>query len=156
MSGLFKNAAWSFTPALLQPLFDSRRNRTTLTQQGPRVRLRWCSRTRGANGLSRGRRCAGRRATLGDQLAALLALADAEVRRLELAVLLFRGGVASPQDRLEVKRSALAAQQAVVQLRLARLQNAVLALPGRWRRRATAELKVPRRGWAGARKGGQA
>ena len=55
-----------------------------------------------------------------------LALADAEVRRLELAVLLFHGGVASPHDRLEVEHSATSAQQAVVQLRLARLQNAVL------------------------------
>jgi outer membrane protein, multidrug efflux system len=66
------------------------------------------------------------RATLGEQLAAQQAQAEAEGRRLELAELLFRGGVASQLDRLDAERSALAARQAVVQVRAAQLQNAVL------------------------------
>ena len=40
--------------------------------------------------------------------------------------MLFKGGAASALDRLDAERSALAAQQAVVQLHLAQLQNQVL------------------------------
>jgi outer membrane protein, multidrug efflux system len=65
------------------------------------------------------------RATLGEQLAAQQAQAAAEARRLVLAERLLAGGAASALDRLDAERSALAAQQAVVQLQLARAQNAV-------------------------------
>ncbi len=51
--------------------------------------------------------------------------------------MLYRGGVATQLDRLDAERSSLLARQAVVQLRLAQLPNAVLlyacwaAAPGR-------------------------
>lgn len=127
LSGLFDNAAWSFTPQLLQPLFDAGRNRSNLDAARAARALAVAQYEKAIQSAFRevADALAGR-ATLTDQLAAQQALADAETRRLALAELLFRGGVASSLDRLDAERSALAAQQAVVQLRLARLQNAVL------------------------------
>ena len=66
------------------------------------------------------------RATLGEQLAAQQAQAAAEARRLELADVLLRGGAASLIDRQDVERSALLTRLAVVQVQLAKAQNAVL------------------------------
>ena len=66
------------------------------------------------------------RATLGAQLQAQREQADAETRRLALVERLLSAGAASLLDRLDAERSALAARQAVVQLELARRQNALL------------------------------
>lgn len=127
LSGLFEHGAWSFTPQLLQPLFDAGRNRSGLDAAN-------AARDAAVAQYERAIQIAFRetadvlagRATLSEQLAAQQALADAETRRLALAELLYQGGVASSLDRLDAERSALAAQQAVVQLQLAQLQNQVL------------------------------
>jgi NodT family efflux transporter outer membrane factor (OMF) lipoprotein len=127
LQGLFDNTAWSFTGQLLQPLFDAGRNQANfaVAQVARELAVAQYERTIQQAFREVADALAGR-ATLGDQLAAQLAQAEAESSRLELADLLFKGGVASSLDRLDAERSALAAQQAVVQLQLAQLQNVVL------------------------------
>jgi len=126
LSGLFDNTAWTFTGQLLQPLFDSGRNDANLaaTRVGRDIAVAQYEKTVQTAFREVADALAGR-ATLGEQLAAQQAQADAEARRLELAELLYRGGVNSLLDRLDAERNTLAARQAVVQLQLARLQNAV-------------------------------
>jgi multidrug efflux system outer membrane protein len=51
--------------------------------------------------------------------------AEAEAARLQLAELRYNNGVSSYLDLLDAQRSLFAAQQAVVQVRLAVLQNQV-------------------------------
>lgn len=129
LSGLFDNTAWSFTGQLLQPLFDAGRNRANLAaaEAGRDIAVAQYERAiqqafrEVADALAGG-------ATLADQLAAQQAQAQAETRRAELARLLFEGGAASALERLDAERAALAAQQALVQVQLAQLQNQVLLL----------------------------
>jgi NodT family efflux transporter outer membrane factor (OMF) lipoprotein len=126
LSGLFDNTAWTFAPQLLQPLFDAGRNRDNLaaTRAAHDIAVAQYEKAIQVAFREVADALAGR-ATLGEQLAAQHAQADAEARRLELAELLYRGGVATQLDRLDAERATLAARQAVVQLQLARLQNAV-------------------------------
>jgi NodT family efflux transporter outer membrane factor (OMF) lipoprotein len=127
LSNLFDNTAWTFAPQLLQPLFDAGRNEANLAsaKAGRDIAVAQYEKTIQTAFREVADALAGR-ATLGDQLAAQQAQADAETRRLALAELLFKGGAASALDRLDAERSALAARQAVVQLQLAKAQNAVL------------------------------
>ena len=83
------------------------------------------------------------RATLGEQLRAQQAQADAEAARFKLSDLRYRNGVASYLDLLDAQRSLFAAQQAAVQARLAQLQNQVAlyrALGGGWTGRRSTRL----------------
>lgn len=127
LSNLFDNTAWSFTGQLLQPLFDAGRNENSLASAKAALDIAVAQYEKTVQTAFRevADALAGR-ATLGEQLAAQQAQADAEGRRLQLAELLYGGGVASQLDRLDAERSALAARQAVVQVRAAQLQNAVL------------------------------
>ena len=126
LSGLFDNTAYTFTGQLLAPLFDAGRNQANLSASRTAREIAVAQYEKAVQTAFRevADALAGR-ATLGEQWAAQQAQADAEARRLELAELLYRGGVASQLDRLDAERSTLAALQAVVQLQLARLQNAV-------------------------------
>ncbi|MDP2006612.1 MAG: efflux transporter outer membrane subunit [Rubrivivax sp.] len=126
LSGLFDNTAWTFAGQLLQPIFDSGRNQANLdaAKAGRDIAVAQYEKVVQTAFREVADALAGR-ATLAEQLAAQQAQADAEARRLELAELLYRGGVASQLDRLDAERSTLAARQAVVQLQLAQLQNAV-------------------------------
>ena len=75
------------------------------------------------------------RANLGEQLRAQQAQANAEAVRTRLADLRYRNGAASLLDVLDAQRSLFAAQQAVVQVQVARAQNGVAlykALGGGW------------------------
>jgi NodT family efflux transporter outer membrane factor (OMF) lipoprotein len=127
LSGLFENTAWSFGGQLLQPLFDAGRNQANLeaAQAARAIAVAQYEKSIQVAFREVADALAGR-ATLGEQLAAQQAQAAAEARRASLADLLLRGGAASQLDRLDAERSLLAARQAVVQLQLARLQNAVL------------------------------
>jgi outer membrane protein TolC len=64
-------------------------------------------------------------ATYSEQLRAQTAQADAEMARFKLSDLRYRNGVSSYLDLLDAQRSLFLAQQAVVQTRLAQLQNQV-------------------------------
>ena len=127
LSGLFENTAWTFTGQLLQPLFDAGRNQATLdaTRAAHAIAVAQYEKAIQVAFREVADVLAGR-ATLDDQLAALQAQVQAEARRVELADLLLRGGVASQIDRLDAERSLLIARQAVVLLQQARLQNSVL------------------------------
>ena len=75
------------------------------------------------------------RSALVDQLQAQRAAAAAESARLKLSDLRYTNGVASYLDLLDAQRSLFAAQQALVQTRLAQLQSQVnlyKALGGGW------------------------
>ncbi len=126
LSNLFQNTVWTFTGQLLQPIFDAGRNQANLDAANVGRDIAVAQYEKAVQSAFRevADALAGR-ATLGEQLAAQQAQAEAEGRRAELAERLFQGGAASALDRLDAERSALAARQAVVQVQLARLQNAV-------------------------------
>ena len=75
------------------------------------------------------------RATLDEQVRAQRAQADAEAARYKLADLRYRNGAASYLDVLDAQRALFTAQQAVVQVQAARVQNLVTlykVLGGGW------------------------
>jgi outer membrane protein TolC len=75
------------------------------------------------------------RATYGEQVRAQSQVVEAESVRYRLARLRYDNGVASYLDLLDAQRSLFSAQQALVQARLARLQNQVQlyrSLGGGW------------------------
>ncbi|MBT9485902.1 MAG: efflux transporter outer membrane subunit [Rubrivivax sp.] len=127
LSGLFDNFAWSFAPQLLQPLFDAGRNQANLAsaQAGRDIAVAQYEKAI-QSAFREVADVLAARATLGAQLQAQRAQADAESRRLAVVERLLAGGAASLLDRLDAERSALAARQAVVQLELAERQNALL------------------------------
>ncbi len=127
LSGLFDDLAWTFASQLIQPLFDAGRNESALAaaKAGRAIAVAQYEKAIQVAFREVADALAGR-ATLGEQLAAQRAQAAAEESRAALAEQLVRGGVASQLDLLDAERSRLAARQAVVQLELARLQNAVL------------------------------
>jgi multidrug efflux system outer membrane protein len=65
------------------------------------------------------------RDTLAQQLQAQQAQLDAETGRLRLTDLRYQNGAASQLDWLDAQRSLFTSQQAMVQVRLAYLQNQV-------------------------------
>jgi multidrug efflux system outer membrane protein len=76
------------------------------------------------------------RATLGEQLRAQQAQANAEAVRFKLADLRYRNGAASYLDVLDAQRSLFAAQLALVQAQAQQVQNQVglyKALGGGWK-----------------------
>ena len=75
--------------------------------------------------LPRGRRCAGARGTLDEQLAAQHALVTASAAAYRLADMRFRGGVDSYLTALDAQRTLYSAQQQLQTVRLLRLQNLV-------------------------------
>ncbi len=127
LSSLFDKTAWTFAPQLLQPLFDAGRNEANLAAARAAREIAVAQYEKAIQVAFRevADALAGR-ATLGEQLAAQQAQATAEARRLELADVLLRGGAASLIDRQEVERAALLTRLAVVQVQLAKAQNAVL------------------------------
>ncbi|HSV80883.1 MAG TPA: efflux transporter outer membrane subunit [Ramlibacter sp.] len=144
LSGLFKGGSWGFTaaPALLQPIFDAGRNRANLAsaQAGRDIAVAQYERAIQAAFREVADALAGR-ATLGEQVDAQARVAEAEAARFRLARLRYEGGVASYLDLLDAQRSLFTAQQALVQARLARLQNQVQlyrSLGGGWSEPAAA------------------
>ena len=128
LSGLFKDGSWGFTlaPQALLPIFDMGRNQANLdaakaardiamTQYEKAIQVAF---REVADALAG-------RATLGEQLAAQEAQAQAETDRFRLAELRYRNGVASYLDVLDAQRSLFATQQALAQTRLAQQQNQV-------------------------------
>jgi multidrug efflux system outer membrane protein len=138
LSGLFKSgsAAWSFMPQLLLPIFDSGRNQADLdaAELGREIALAQYEKAIQAAFREVADALAGR-ATLGEQLRAQQAQANAEALRFRLADLRYRNGVSSYLDVLDAQRALFAAQQALVQVQAAQVQNQVSlykALGGGW------------------------
>ncbi|MBA2674590.1 efflux transporter outer membrane subunit [Ramlibacter sp.] len=138
LSGLFTGGAWGFTvaPAIVQTLFDAGRNRAGLASAQAARDIAVAQYERAIQSAFRevSDALAGRD-FLGEQQQAQATVVEAETVRLRLARLRYEGGVASYLDDLDAQRSLFAAQQALVQTRLLRLQNQVQlyrALGGGW------------------------
>jgi NodT family efflux transporter outer membrane factor (OMF) lipoprotein len=126
LSGLFDQTGWTFVPQLLQPIFDAGRNEATLaaTQAARDIALAQYERAIQAAFRDVADALAGR-ATLGAQLEAQQAQADAESRRAAQVERLFQAGAASAFERQDADRNQLLARLAVVQTKLAERQNAL-------------------------------
>jgi multidrug efflux system outer membrane protein len=136
LNGLFDHSAWSFIPQVTLPLFDAGRTRNNLRVSEAQRDLAVVQYEKAVQVAFRdvADALAGR-ATLADQLSAQQAETDAEAARYKLSDLLFTNGVASSLDQLDAQRSLFASQQALVQVKLALLQNRIAvyrALGGGW------------------------
>jgi multidrug efflux system outer membrane protein len=141
LSGLFDHAAWSFIPQVSLPIFDAGRTRNNLRVSEAQRDLAVAQYEKAVQVAFRdvADALAGR-ATLADQLSAQQAQTAAEAARFKLADMLFTNGVASSLDQLDAQRSLFASQQALVQVKLALLQNRIAvfrALGGGWTETAT-------------------
>ena len=126
LSNLFKNSAWSFAPSLVQPLFDAGRNRANLNSARASRDIALAQYEKAIQtGFREVADALAGRATLGEQRTAQAAQVSAEARRVELADLRYKGGIASSLDMLDAQRSLFAAQQALVQVQSQRAQNLV-------------------------------
>lgn len=128
--------AWSFAPSITLPIFNAGANQATLdsARAGQQIAVAQYEKSIQTAFSEVADALAGR-ATLGEQVRALRAQADAEGVRFKLSDLRYRNGIASALDLLDAQRSLFAAQQAAVQARLLQLQNQVLlyrALGGGW------------------------
>ncbi|WP_317202326.1 efflux transporter outer membrane subunit [Janthinobacterium sp.] len=127
-SGLFdsNSGSWSFAPQLLLPLFDGGRNRANLSLSEARKNLAVADYEKTIQGAFREVADAlAARAYLGEQVAAQLAVREAQAERLTLLQLRFENGVASSLDVLDAQRELFSAEQALVQARLLRSTSAV-------------------------------
>ena len=138
LSGLLKSGSWGLTvaPQLLLPIFDYGRNNAGLdtARAGRDIAIAQYEKSiqtafrEVADALAT-------RTTLADQLQSQQAQANAEAVRFRLSDLRYQNGISSYLDLLDAQRSLFAAQQAVVQTRLAQLQSQVglyRALGGGW------------------------
>jgi multidrug efflux system outer membrane protein len=139
LSGLLKDGSWGWTlaPQLMLPIFDAGRNQAGLdsAKAGRDIAIAQYEKViqtafrEVADALAT-------RTTLGDQLRAQQAQANAEAVRFKLSDLRYQNGIASSLDLLDAQRALFSAQQAVVQIRLAQLQSQVTlykTLGGGWK-----------------------
>lgn len=138
LSGLFKSGsgAFSIAPSLVLPIFDAGRNQANLesSRAGRDIAVAQYEKSIQTAFREVADALAGN-ATLGEQLQAQQAQADSEAARLKLSDLRYRNGIASYLDLLDAQRSFFTTRQAVVQTRLAQLQNQVTlykTLGGGW------------------------
>ena len=128
LSGLFKDGSWGFSlaPQALLPIFDLGRNQANLDSARAARDIAIAQYEKAIQVAFRevADALAGR-ATLGEQLSAQEAQAQAEGERLRLAELRYRNGVSSYLDVLDAQRSLFMTQQALAQSRLAQQQNQV-------------------------------
>jgi multidrug efflux system outer membrane protein len=139
LSGLFKggSAAWSYMPQLLLPIFDAGRNQANLDAANASRDIAIAQYEKAIQTAFRevSDSLAGR-ATLGEQVRAQEAQANAEAARFRLADLRYRNGAASYLDVLDAQRSLYTAQLAVVQAQALQVQNEVTlykVLGGGWK-----------------------
>jgi multidrug efflux system outer membrane protein len=139
LSNLFNSGSWGWTlaPQALLPIFDAGRNQANLESATAARSIAVAQYEKSIQVAFRevADALAGR-ATLGEQLRAQQAQADAEAARFNLSDLRYRNGVASYLDLLDAQRALFTARQAVVQTRLAQLQNQVAlykTLGGGWK-----------------------
>jgi multidrug efflux system outer membrane protein len=148
LSGLFESGTfgWTLAPQLFLPLFDAGRNRAGLESANAGRDIAVAQYEKAIQTAFRevADALAGR-ATLGEQLRAQQAQANAEATRFKLSDLRFQNGIASQLDLLDAQRSLFSARQAVVQTRLLQLQNQVTlykTLGGGWKEPVAAAAKA--------------
>jgi len=137
LGGLFENRAWQFAPRITLPIFDAGANQANLelSQANRDIAVAQYERSIQTAFREVADSLAGR-ATLGEQLRAQQAQAQAEEQRFRLADLRFQNGASSYLDVLEAQRALFQVQQAVVVVQAAQQQNLVTlykALGGGWK-----------------------
>jgi multidrug efflux system outer membrane protein len=126
LSDLFSNTIWSFASQVLLPIFDSGRNEANLASAKAAQGIAVAQYEKAVQTAFRevADALAGS-ATFSDQLLAQGAQARAESERLRLVELRYANGASNSLELLDAQRSAFAAQQVLVQVRLAQLLNSV-------------------------------
>lgn len=128
LSGLFQSGTqiWTFAPQLLLPIFDAGRNRGNLDLAEVRKNLAVADYEKSIQTAFREVADAlVARATLDEQIDAQSKFLEAQAERLKLSDLRYQNGIASSLDVLDAERELFGAQQALVQVRLLRLTNAI-------------------------------
>ena len=138
LSGLFKSGTFAITGVaqLLQPIFDAGRNQANLDVAKVNRDIAVAQYEKAIQTAFRevSDSLAGR-ATLGEQLRAQTAQANAAQVSYKLADLRYRNGASSYLDVLDAQRNLFAAQQATVQVQALQAQNLVTlykVLGGGW------------------------
>jgi multidrug efflux system outer membrane protein len=138
LSGLFKSGSYALTGSatLLQPLFDAGRNQANLgvAQANRKIAIAQYEKAIQTAFREVSDALAGR-ATLGEQLRAQTAQANAAQVSFKLADLRYRNGASSYLDVLDAQRTLFAAQQATVQVQALQVQNLIAlykVLGGGW------------------------
>jgi outer membrane protein, multidrug efflux system len=138
LSGLFKSGTFALTgtATLLQPIFDAGRNQANLAVAKVNKDIAIAQYEKAIQTAFRevSDSLAGR-ATLGEQLRAQTAQANAAQVSYKLADLRYRNGASSYLDVLDAQRNYFAAQQATVQVQALQAQNLVTlykVLGGGW------------------------
>jgi multidrug efflux system outer membrane protein len=128
LAGLFDagSQAWSFAPQLVLPIFDAGRNRGNLTLSEVRKNEAIVDYEKTIQVAFREVADAlVARSTIDEQIDAQRAFLAAVTDRLKLSQQRFQGGVSSSLDVLDAERDLFSAQQALVQVSLLRLTNAI-------------------------------
>jgi multidrug efflux system outer membrane protein len=138
LSGLFKSGTFALTgtATLLQPIFDAGRNQANLEVAKVNKDIAIAQYEKAIQTAFRevSDSLAGR-ATLGEQLRAQSAVANAAQVSFKLADLRYRNGASSYFDVLDAQRALFSAQQATVQTQALQVQNLVTlykVLGGGW------------------------
>jgi outer membrane protein, multidrug efflux system len=144
LSSLFSGdaAIWSFTPRVDMPLFTGGRNRANLDAAKVAKRIELARYERAIQVAFREVADAlDSRAGLAEELEAVTARVAAEEKRFEVSELRYRTGIESYLVVLTAQRDLYAAQQQLIDVRRARLTNAISlykALGGGWHDRRAA------------------
>jgi multidrug efflux system outer membrane protein len=136
LSGLFSNRAWQFAPRITLPIFDGGLNQANLevSEVNRDIAVALYERSIQTAFREVADALAGR-ATLGEQVRALRAQAQAEEQRFRLADLRYRNGASSFLDVLDAQRALFQAQQLLIIAQTTQVQNLVnlyKALGGGW------------------------
>ncbi|PKO50851.1 MAG: RND transporter, partial [Betaproteobacteria bacterium HGW-Betaproteobacteria-21] len=128
LDGLFQGGSgtWSFTPALRLPLFDGGRTQANLNLAEARKLVAIADyEATIQNAFREVAEALAAQRWLAVQVREQTALVTAEAERARLAGLRFERGASSYLDVLDAERASFAAEQALVQLRRARMSSTV-------------------------------
>lgn len=128
LSGLFNGnaGAWSFSPQITLPIFDTGRNRANLKVAEVDREILLAQYEKVIQGAFREVADAlAKQGTLNDQMEAQRSLTDATAESYRLSQARYRNGIASYLNVLDSQRSLYNAQQGLIAVRLSRLINIV-------------------------------
>jgi len=118
--------AWSFAPQLVVPIFDFGRNKANLDVANVRKNIQVATYEKTIQtAFAEVADALVARGTLEEQVAGQEQARDAEAARFELSTMRFKTGVSSELDRLDAQRQLFSAEQALIQARQLRLNNAI-------------------------------
>jgi outer membrane protein, multidrug efflux system len=130
------SSAWAFSPQISVPIFDGGFNKANLDAAQVRKQIEVARYEKAIqNGFREVSDGLAARTGINSQIAAYEGLVEAQQRRFDLANARYTQGVDSYFEVLDAHQELYAARQSLIQLRLARLTNAVglyKALGGGW------------------------